>query len=69
MNIYTKLLCYAALMGVWGVFAYLKLTPVEGFISAVTAAIAALGAIHAGDVSSRTAPPAPPPAAPPKDAP
>ncbi len=64
MSITLKVLCYAALMGVWGLFAYLKMTPVEGFIGAVTAAMAALGAIHAGVPA-----PSVPPSAPTKDAP
>lgn len=56
MSTRLKVACYAALFGVWGLFAYLGLTPVQGFISAVSAAIVALGALHA--VSS--AAPAPP---------
>lgn len=47
MNVYTKLACYAALMGAWGVFAFFGKTPVDGFITAVTGALSALGAIHA----------------------
>jgi hypothetical protein len=58
MSIPLKVLCYAALMGIWGLFAYLRLTPVEGFIGAVTAALAALGAIHSG---APAAPPVPQP--------
>lgn len=66
MSTRMKVACYAALFGVWGVFAYLRLTPVEGFIGAVSAAIVALGALHAkGD----DAPPPPPSVEPPKDAP
>jgi len=62
MSIRLKVLCYAALMLVWGLFAYTGKTDVSGFIGAITAALAALGAIHAGST-----PPSPP--APPKDTP
>jgi hypothetical protein len=65
MNIYLKVGSYAALLGIWGVFAFFGRTPVDGFIAAITAALAALGAIHA--VSTASAPP--PAAPPPKDAP
>lgn len=65
MSITLKVLCYAALMAVWGLFAFFGKTEVGGFIGAITAALAALGAIHAG-VSS---PASTPPAAPAKDAP
>jgi hypothetical protein len=34
-------------MGAWGVFAFFGKTPVDGFITAVTGALSALGAIHA----------------------
>jgi len=47
MNIYLKVACYAALMGVWGAFAFFGKTSVEGFVAAITAALAALAAIHA----------------------
>ncbi|MFL9904694.1 hypothetical protein PQR71_42315 [Paraburkholderia fungorum] len=59
MSIYTKIACYAALMGVWGIFAFFGRTPVDGFIAAVTGALAALGAIHA--VGSKSDKPATPP--------
>lgn len=52
MNIYLKVGSYAALMGVWGVFAFFGKTPVDGFIAAVTGALAALGAIHAVSAKS-----------------
>lgn len=60
MNIYLKVACYAGLMGVWGVFAFFGKTPVDGFISAVGAALAALGTIHAmsGKKSDDATPPA-----------
>jgi hypothetical protein len=47
-------------MGVWGVFAFFGKTPVDGFISAVGAALAALGTIHAmsGKKSDDATPPA-----------
>lgn len=47
MSIYLKTACYAALLGVWGVFAFCGKTDVGGFIEAIGAALAALGAIHA----------------------
>jgi hypothetical protein len=47
MNIYLKVACYAALMAVWGTFAFFGKTSVEGFVAAITAALAALAAIHA----------------------
>lgn len=62
MNIYLKVVCYAALMAVWGLFAFFGKTDVGGFIGAVTAALAALGAIHAADKPKAS------PQAPPKDA-
>jgi hypothetical protein len=61
MSIHLKVICYAALMGIWGLFAFVGKTDVAGFIGAITAALAALGAIHAGSSSA--------PAAPPKDTP
>ncbi|MBN3757250.1 hypothetical protein G3N95_30210 [Paraburkholderia sp. Tr-20389] len=57
MNIYLKVVCYAALMGVWGVFAFCGKTDVGGFIEAIGAALAALGAIHAV-ASNKAQPPA-----------
>lgn len=65
MNIYLRIACYVALFVAWGVIACLGKTPMEGFIAAVTGAIAALGANHLGSPASS----APPPAAPPKDTP
>ncbi len=59
MNTYVKIACYAALMGVWGLFAVFGKTPVDGFIAAVTGALAALGAIHA--LGSKTDKPTTPP--------
>lgn len=47
MNIYLKFGAYGALLATWGLFAFFGKTPVDGFISAVTAALAALAAIHA----------------------
>lgn len=47
MNIYLKVGAYAALMGAWGLFAFFGKTDVGGFIEAIGAALAALGAIHA----------------------
>lgn len=58
MNIYLKVGSYAALMGVWGLFAFFGKTPVDGFISAVGAALAALGTIHA--LASKPSQPTPP---------
>jgi hypothetical protein len=58
MNTYIKIACYAALMGVWGLFAFVGKTPVDGFIAAVTGALAALGTIHAlGSKSDKPTPP------------
>lgn len=61
MNIYLKVTCYAALMAVWGAFAFFGKTSVEGFIAAITAALAALAAIHASSsgASDQAAPVAP----------
>jgi len=59
MNTYVKIACYAALMGVWGLFAFFGKTPVDGFIAAVTGALAALGAIHA--IGTKSEKPATPP--------
>lgn len=59
MNTYVKIGCYAALMSAWGVFAFFGKTPVDGFITAVTGALSALGAIHA--LSSKSDKPATPP--------
>lgn len=58
MNTYVKIGCYAALMAAWGVFAFFGKTPVDGFITAVTGALSALGAIHAlGSKSDKSTPP------------
>ncbi|WP_331693466.1 hypothetical protein [Pandoraea sputorum] len=46
MNTRTKVLCYAALLAAWGFFAYAGKTPVDGFITAIGAALATLGAVH-----------------------
>jgi hypothetical protein len=59
MNTYVKIACYAALMGMWGLFAFFGKTPVDGFIAAVTGALAALGAIHA--IGTKSEKPATPP--------
>lgn len=47
MSTKLKVICYGALLGVWGFFAYNGKTEVSGFIEAIGAALAALGAIHA----------------------
>lgn len=47
MNILMKVLCYGGLLLVWGVFAFLGKTPVEGFIAAIGAALASLATTHA----------------------
>jgi hypothetical protein len=62
MNTYLKVGCYAGLMAAWGVFAFVGKTPVDGFINAIGAALAALGAIHA--IGSRTVGADTPPAQP-----
>ncbi|WP_353192094.1 hypothetical protein [Pandoraea pnomenusa] len=51
MNTLTKVLCYGGLLAVWGLFAWFGKTPVEGFIAAIGAALAALGVVHAGAVA------------------
>jgi hypothetical protein len=66
MNTKLKVICYGVLLGVWGIFAYNGKTEVSGFIEAIGAALAALGAIHAvgsnpaGANTPPTQPPAPP---------
>jgi hypothetical protein len=61
MNIYLKVASYAALMTAWGIFAFFGKTEVSGFIEAIGAALAALGAIHA--VGTKSDKPATPPQA------
>ncbi|MGF6837090.1 hypothetical protein QF001_000957 [Paraburkholderia youngii] len=60
MNTYLKVGCYAALLGAWGVFAFCGKTDTQGFIEAVGAALAALGAIHAVGSKSADTPTQPP---------
>jgi hypothetical protein len=62
MNTYLKTGCYAALLGAWGLFAFFGKTDTQGFIEAIGAALAALGAIHA--VGSKSAGANTPPAQP-----
>lgn len=46
MNALMKVVCYAGLLLMWGFFAFTGKTPVEGFIAAISAALAALAATH-----------------------
>ncbi|WP_150587242.1 hypothetical protein [Pandoraea communis] len=46
VNALTKVVCYAGLLLMWGFFAFTGKTPVEGFITAISAALAALAATH-----------------------
>lgn len=48
MTIRVKVLCYGGLLAIWALFAWFGKTPTDGFIAAVGAALAALGAVHAG---------------------
>lgn len=61
MSIYLKVACYAALMGVWGFFAFCGKTEVNGFIEAIGAALSALGTIHAITTANKPSTPADPP--------
>ncbi len=61
MNILLKVACYAALMSVWGVFAFFGKTPVNGFIEAIAAALTVLGAVHVVADAKKAASPAPAP--------
>lgn len=60
MNTRTKVLCYAALLGSWGFFAYAGKTPVDGFITAIGAALATLGAVHVAAGKPQVDQPPPP---------
>ena len=48
MSTRMKVLCYFGLLAIWALFAWFGKTPTDGFIAAVGAALAALGAVHAG---------------------
>lgn len=48
MSTRVKVLCYFGLLVIWGLFAWFGKTPTDGFISAIGAALAALGAVHVG---------------------
>lgn len=49
MNIYLRVACYAILLAVWGSFVWTGKAPVDAFIGVITAALAALGAVHISD--------------------
>lgn len=55
MNIYLKVFCYAALMLIWGIFAFFGKTDVQNFIEAIAAAITVLGTVHVVSASSPAA--------------
>lgn len=46
MDMRLRVLCYAALIIVWGAFAWVGKTSVDAFIQAIGAALAVLGTVH-----------------------
>jgi len=59
MNTRMKVVCYGALLALWGLFAWMGKTPVEGFIAAISAALTALGVVHVAAAKTQATPPDP----------